>query len=198
MSGEERRAQIVRTAIDLFSAHGFKGTTTRELSLAVGVSEPVLYQHFQNKKELYTGIVEHIILEDTNQFQPRLESLLNEQDERAFLQGLGEFILGWYLDDPRIIRLLLFSALEGHELAEIWHEQVMSAFFQPINIKIASLVESGRFRQLDPTVVTRAFMGMVGQYALLSVVFKMPLFPMTREQTVARFVDIFIDGARRP
>ncbi|MFM9597624.1 TetR/AcrR family transcriptional regulator, partial [Streptomyces scabiei] len=57
LSRAERRAAIIEAAIELFSEKGFRGTTTRELAQAVGVSEPVLYQHFATKKELYIAIL---------------------------------------------------------------------------------------------------------------------------------------------
>ena len=38
MAGEERRLQILRVAVSLFSDRGFRGTTTKEIALAAGVS----------------------------------------------------------------------------------------------------------------------------------------------------------------
>jgi len=197
MSGDERRAQIVSTAFDLFAQNGFRGTTTRELAHAVGVSEPVLYQHFPNKKELYTAIVQHMIEVGSAEFCGRMEAVLNEADERASLQRLGELVMAWYLDDPRMIRLLLFSALEGHELAEIWHTQVVTAFFAPFEAKLARLADVGRLKKMEPTVLMRSFVGMVAHYSLITILFKHRQFDLDRKATVARFVDIFISGAER-
>ena len=39
MPADIRREQILQTAVDLFSQRGFKGTTTKELAKAAGVSE---------------------------------------------------------------------------------------------------------------------------------------------------------------
>ena len=58
LSSQQRRSAILGTAIRLFAERGFRGVTTRELAAAVGVSEPVLYQHFPSKKELYSAIIE--------------------------------------------------------------------------------------------------------------------------------------------
>ena len=58
MTATERRAAIIQAAMKLFSERGFRGTTTREIASAVGVSEPVLYQHFPSKGDLYTAIIE--------------------------------------------------------------------------------------------------------------------------------------------
>jgi TetR/AcrR family transcriptional regulator len=52
MSGDERRKQILRVAIQLFSQRGFSGTTTKEIARAAGVSEAMVFRHFANKEEL--------------------------------------------------------------------------------------------------------------------------------------------------
>jgi len=197
MTGGERRAQIVRMALDLFARDGFRGTTTRELASAVGVSEPVLYQHFANKKELYTAIVQDLCVRGLEDFGERLEAALSEDDLRSCLQKMGELVLSWHVDDPRPIRLLLFSALEGHELAEIWYEQSVTMFFGPFIDKLARAVEAGQLKDMAAPVMARAFIGMVGNYALATAVFKYPEFEGSREETVSRFVEIFLSGAGR-
>ena len=58
MKSAERRDAIVRSAIHLFAEKGFRGATTRELAAAAGVTEPVLYQHFRTKSDLYSAIIE--------------------------------------------------------------------------------------------------------------------------------------------
>ena len=43
LSGEERRAAIIKAVRRLFAEKGFHGTTTRELAEAAGVSEALLF-----------------------------------------------------------------------------------------------------------------------------------------------------------
>lgn len=60
MSGEDRRRQLIEIAIDLFSKKGFGGTTTREIALAAGVTEAIIFRHFATKQDLYAAILDHI------------------------------------------------------------------------------------------------------------------------------------------
>ena len=59
MAGEDRRRQIVDVAMRLFSERGFRGTTTKEIATAAGVSEAIIFRHFATKEELYTAIIDH-------------------------------------------------------------------------------------------------------------------------------------------
>src|SRR5581483_11343282 len=113
MKSEERRASIVQSAIHLFAEKGFRGTTTRELSSALGVTEPVLYQHFRTKQELYSAIIEAKSAEFSDR-RPDLLKLARGKDDRAFFTLLGDLILERYEKDPELTRLLFFSCLEKH------------------------------------------------------------------------------------
>ena len=53
MTGDERRKEIIRAAMDVFARNGFSGSTTREISENAGISEAMIYSHFRNKEDLY-------------------------------------------------------------------------------------------------------------------------------------------------
>src|SRR5277367_978061 len=56
LSGDERRAAIIQAVRKVFAEKGFDGTTTRELAVAAGVSEALLFKHFPNKEALYSAM----------------------------------------------------------------------------------------------------------------------------------------------
>ena len=56
MSAEQRRLAIINAARQIFAQKGFDGTTTRELAVAAGVSEALMFKHFPNKEALYTAM----------------------------------------------------------------------------------------------------------------------------------------------
>jgi AcrR family transcriptional regulator len=198
LSGEERRASIVRAAVELFAKHGFRGTTTRELAAAVGVSEPVLYQHFATKKDLYTAIVEQMMAESSRTFEQRASKLPEDADERQFFEWLGETILAWHADMASSVRLLLFGALEGHELAEIWHERATRQHLEFVDNYVKKRVEEGKFRAINYEIAARAFIWMMGHFGLVANVFCRSCTRQPREEVVRQCVDIFLRGVERP
>jgi AcrR family transcriptional regulator len=56
--GPERRALIEREAARLFAEKGFAATTVDDIVAAAGVSKPMLYRHFESKKELQVKLIE--------------------------------------------------------------------------------------------------------------------------------------------
>lgn len=194
MSGTERRAAIVQAAIRRFAMHGFRGTTTRELAAAAGVSEPVLYQHFATKRDLYTAIVDQLIDQAHKRFDERAKQLEPEATDREFLQWLGESILAYHSEDPDRVRLLVFSALEGHELADLWYEKATLDFIRWVEKHLEKRIAAGAIRQESPELLARAFIFMVSHFGFMQLLFPRRCSPPPDATTVEKLVDIFLNG----
>lgn len=53
LAAPERRAALLDVACRVFSEGSYRGTTTAEIAREAGVTEPILYRHFQSKRDLY-------------------------------------------------------------------------------------------------------------------------------------------------
>lgn len=52
-----RRQQLLAVALEVFGDRGFHPTSMNEVAEAAGVTKPVLYQHFQSKRDLYRQVL---------------------------------------------------------------------------------------------------------------------------------------------
>ena len=64
VSGAGARVRTLTAARQLFTATGYRGTTTRQICLVAGIAEPTLFRHFGSKAELF----ETTILEPFTEF----------------------------------------------------------------------------------------------------------------------------------
>lgn len=55
---DERRAQLLAAALEVFTAAGYHSAAMDEIADRAGVSKPVLYQHFPSKLELYLAVLD--------------------------------------------------------------------------------------------------------------------------------------------
>lgn len=53
LAAPERRAALLDCACRVFSEGSYRGTTTAEIAREAGVTEPILYRHFDSKRDLY-------------------------------------------------------------------------------------------------------------------------------------------------
>jgi AcrR family transcriptional regulator len=49
----DRRAQILQVAEQVFTQHGYQGTSLEDIAAAAGVTRPLIYNYFADKDELY-------------------------------------------------------------------------------------------------------------------------------------------------
>ena len=54
----KRREQLLDTAVQLFAERGYSKTTTALLAKAAGVTEPIIYRHFNSKRELFIALID--------------------------------------------------------------------------------------------------------------------------------------------
>ncbi len=59
MTLTERQQEIIESAIAIIGEQGIQELTTKKLAARIGVSEPALYRHFDNKLSILTAILDH-------------------------------------------------------------------------------------------------------------------------------------------
>jgi len=55
---DERRAQLLTAALEIFSTAGYHAAGMDEIAERAGVTKPVLYQHFPSKLDLYLAVLD--------------------------------------------------------------------------------------------------------------------------------------------
>jgi TetR/AcrR family transcriptional regulator len=193
ISGQERKASLIAAAASLFAKKGFAGTTTREIARSVGVSETLVFKHFPTKRTLYAAILAE--KSPLPHLLPILEEAAQKRDDRRVFTVIAGTIIRRDAD-PDLPRLLLFSALEGHKLSEMFFQNHVRGFYDFLSGYIRRRVRDGAFRDdVDPLLAARAFMGMVVYHRLLSFIFKVPV-PHAPEVIVETYVRMFLASLR--
>jgi AcrR family transcriptional regulator len=193
MTSEQRRAAIIWAALRLFSERGFRGTTTRELAAAAGVTEPVLYEHFKSKRDLYRAIIEVKSREGLERARSLLAPYVESNDDRGFFQAVALMLLERYAEEPAYPRLLLHLAVEGDELTSLLYEQIL-AYHKLVATYIARRIRQGVFRPMDPALAARAFLCMPVHHAMLRLFFADQFVKAGNKRIAEEMAGIFLRG----
>ena len=198
MAGDERRLQILRVAVSLFSQRGFRGTTTKEIAHGVGVSEAMVFRHFATKVELYAAILDHKACADSGLKDPGqlIADAVGRKDDRAVFETLAFEALQHHDRDPEFQRLLLYSALEEHELAQMFWERTVLQIYGLLSSYISERQRDGAFREVNPYVAVRAFVGMIIHHSLNNNLWdrQRTLLNISNEQAAREFTEVFLSG----
>jgi AcrR family transcriptional regulator len=122
LPASKRREQLLDCAAELFAQNGYARATTAQLAKAAGVTEPIIYRHFDSKRDLFVALIERTGRETIQQWErdladaedpaERLRRLIgdnpmvSERGRRAYrviLQAISE------VDDP-----VIHDALRTH------------------------------------------------------------------------------------
>lgn len=198
MAGGERRHQILRVAVSLFSNRGFRGTTTKEIAQAAGVSEAMVFRHFATKEELYAAILDHKACSGTGSFEPAemAADAIKRKDDRGVFESLALGALNHHEHDPEFQRLLLHSALEKHELAQMFFDEFVRKVYEFLVAYIRERQREGALVEMDPAIVVRCFIGMVMHHSLNNNLWdpKRRLLNISNEDAAKHFTDILLNG----
>jgi TetR/AcrR family transcriptional regulator, cholesterol catabolism regulator len=69
LKAPQRREQLIEVATKLFAKWGYDATTTAAIAEAAGVTEPILYRHFDSKQELFVAIVRSVSEQTMNHWR---------------------------------------------------------------------------------------------------------------------------------
>lgn len=86
LRAEERREAVLDTACRVFGRCSYRNATTAEIAREAGVSEPILYRHFDSKRALYLACVDETWERVRAAWE---EALAKEDDPREWLPEMG-------------------------------------------------------------------------------------------------------------
>ncbi|MGH3420330.1 MAG: TetR/AcrR family transcriptional regulator [Pseudonocardiaceae bacterium] len=135
MSRDERRAQLLAAATDVFVINGYHATVMDDIAERAGVSKPVLYQHFPGKLELYLALLERHTDELVRRVQGAIEETPdNRQRVRNAVEAYFDFVDG----DDQAFRLVFESDLRNQPPVQAVVERTYTACVRTIAQAVAA------------------------------------------------------------
>ncbi|MBI1761250.1 MAG: TetR/AcrR family transcriptional regulator [Acidobacteria bacterium] len=185
MAAEDRRQQIIEVAVRLFSQKGFRGTTTKEIA----------------KRELYTAIMDRKACSvEIQAIQQGLDEAMQAKDDHRVFTHLAFHLLEFHEHDDTAIRLLLYSALEKHELAEMIFRNHISRKHRQLADYVKQRIADGAFRRVNPLLAVRGFMGMLINQVMHRKFFDFDghdTVPQNNRHLAEKYAEMFLAGIRQ-
>jgi TetR/AcrR family transcriptional regulator len=197
LTGEQRRQHFIDTALHLFSTRGFRGTTTKAIAAAAEVSEALLFRYFATKQDLYAAILRSKA-EQTG-FKARLQALkrhAKNTDDDALVAALVTATRESYERDPDFQRLMLYAALEGHELAAASQQVFGRPTFAFLRAYIVKRQAAGIFRPGDPALLVVALVALPAYFSLVDSLLGVERSAGSDDNTLDLFTRLILDGVR--
>jgi AcrR family transcriptional regulator len=184
---EKRHQEILDAAINIFNMKGYKGATTAEIAKTAGISEPILYKHFENKKDLFLeafrSITDYLYVENKKIYNKY------KDDEIRFITEVIRLFIRFLKQNPHKTMFLIhmLSNKNDHEFKG-FYEDLMVKFIDLFEEVLLALKKKGKYKsKVKPRTLATIF---TGQY-FTAIAVKDLLG--TREFTAKNFVESLLD-----
>ncbi len=176
-----------------FARSGFKGTRSRDLARAAGVSEALIFKHFPNKRALQKAIIE----ERLRQSGPFLPREIYEATLAEALPAVAARVIELSERDPDFMRLLYYSGLEREPLAPMFFRRRVTKSISEVSGLFRQWARRGWVRKsVDPLLFAWTFMACLFQLMAARHIFGVRRLS-GRSGDLSRMVaDLFLGGIR--
>lgn len=188
---DETRNRIIRSALRLFSRHGYEKTTTKELAAVAKVAEGTLFRHFENKKAILIEVT-------TLGWIEILTDLLTELSEMGSYKAVAQVMRKRMLkltENADLFRVCFIEAQFHPELREKIQSEVIEKMTSVAEAFFETAMERGIYRKINPKIVAQVFLGMFAIAGFSDQTIIDPkASPKQLEEMAEGIADIFLNG----
>lgn len=193
----EKRETILEAALEVFSTHGFRGSTIDQIAAAAGMSKPNLLYYFRRKEDIFTTLIQRLL--DT--WLAPLRELDDEGDPLTELRSYIRRKIEMARDYPRESRIFANEILQGAPRILPMLEGELKQLVDEKAVIIRGWMRSGRIARTDPYHLIFSIWATTQHYADFDVQVRAVLGPDRggdgRFEDAARFLEqLFVDGLR--
>ncbi|MDE0885792.1 MAG: TetR/AcrR family transcriptional regulator [Myxococcota bacterium] len=138
----ETRAKLIEAGVEIFSARGFEGATTRAIALRAGVALASLPYHFKTKEALWKAVVDDIFGRFT-ETMASARSGIGDLEEREQTRRMLAAYVSFSAESPELLRIVMQEGTAGNERSEWLVEKHLRPNFEYVKSETRRAVRNG-------------------------------------------------------
>lgn len=167
------RERILQEALSLFSEKGYEAVSVRDIARAVGIKESSLYNHFQNKQDIYDSILSAYPKRGTELFSQydiadqqgyfaadgRTVDVYQKMNREQFI-AMTSLVFSFYFTDEinvKLRKMLTIEQFRNPEAARLYRELSFENSITYQTELFAAFMKAGSFVQVDPYILAVEF-----------------------------------------
>lgn len=195
---DENEQKILDGALDVFSQHGFRGSTIDQIAEASGMSKPNLLYYFHNKEAIIRILIDRLL----DRWLDPLREMNADGDPLAEIQSYIRRKLEMSRDYPRESRLFANEILQGAPRIRDELQDLRKLVDEKSEI-IRAWISKGQLAECDPYHLLFSIWATTQHYADFDVQVRAVLGTkragLGRFEDAARFLDqLYVNGLKAP
>ena len=157
--GSKTKDKILKTALKLFSAKGYKATTVRDISGAMGVKQSALYNHFKNKDEILETLISNLTSSAiVTLFDDKDAGELSKQGKALLASIATTFkLISFDGQNEALYKLLMQEIFRNERIREIYNEHFYQENVKKLSGLFFSMMQDELIESSDPLLLANEF-----------------------------------------
>ncbi|NCQ25064.1 MAG: TetR family transcriptional regulator [Rhodobacteraceae bacterium CG17_big_fil_post_rev_8_21_14_2_50_63_15] len=140
------RKRILDAALEVFSTHGYRGTTLDQIAEQAGISKPNILYYFDGKEDIHVTLLNHLM----DEWLAPLHAVDPDGDPLEEIVGYVRRKLEMARDLPRESRLFANEILQGAPRMAPHLESVLKPLVDDTARLIEAWIAAGKLAPVDP------------------------------------------------
>ncbi|SFV59480.1 Transcriptional regulator, TetR family [hydrothermal vent metagenome] len=157
--GSKTKEKILKTALKLFSAKGYKATTVRDIAGAMGVKQSALYNHFKNKEEILETLISNLTSSAiVTLFDDKEPQELHKQGKSLLMNLATTFkLIGFDGPNEALLKLLMQEIFRNERIREIYNEYFYQENVKKLSGLFFQMMQEEMIKSSDPLLLANEF-----------------------------------------
>lgn len=190
----EKKEAILEGAMQEFLKQGYAAASMDRIATAAGVSKATVYNHFQDKENLFTALVERFVQKKFQTIFGPLDSQVFQGEPKVVLRQLATNVLNMASCEGRFLnfmRLVIGESGRFPALARAFISNVEKSAFQKICQYLASHSE---LALTDVEATARIFIGALVHFIIVQdMLHGGDIMPMERDRLIDKLIALICD-----
>ena len=157
--GSKTKEKILKHALKLFSAKGYKATTVRDIAGSIGIKQSALYNHFKNKDEILETLIQDLTSSAiVTLFDNKDAQTLPKQGKSLLMSIATTFkLLSFDGQNEALFKLLMQEIFRNERIREIYNEHFYQENVKKLSGIFFGMMQEEMIKSSDPLLLANEF-----------------------------------------
>lgn len=173
-SAKNTKQKILNATLNLIAEFGYNGTSVRKIAKAVGIRESAIYNHFKNKEEIFSSILQNLFSSPLDDFFTKKPPQIYAKEGKSYLHEFAMSIKSLSFDQnyEKLFRIILVELIQNEKVRQMFLEKFFDRNIKQLSNAFFIMMQEELIRSDDPMLMAQEFFAPLFYFRLQTLLLK--------------------------
>lgn len=168
------KQKILEAALELIAKYGYHGASVRKIAKAVGIRESAIYNHFKNKEEIFSSILQNLFSSPLDDFFTKKPPQIYAKEGKRYLYEFAMSIKSLSFDQnyEKLFRIILVELMQNEKVRQMFLEKFFDKNIKQLSNAFFIMMQEELIRSDDPMLMAQEFFAPLFYFRLQTLLLK--------------------------